>query len=547
MTAGVLRNFPIATRQYLMIGITTILLLIPFMLMLSSYQTDLMEAKKTKTRHLVESASSILAYYHQQQSEGKLSEADAKQQAKSVINQLRYDQGDYFWINDLTPVMVMHPIKPQLEGKELSGVKDPTGKALFMAIVSAAKQSQEGGVVSYMWPKPGSSTDIEKVSYVKLFQPWGWVVGSGVYVDDVDTLIATRTKTIFIGLGVAVLIMLLFALRISSSIVRPCRDTLAALREISQGDGDLSRKLNANGKDGLSEIARAFNLFTDKLRSTIIDIKPMAQEVTTSANELTNLALDASSKANEQKQSVDNVSNAMQELVNSNHDVTQAAENAAESAQNASEKGREGRRLIEDASQDMASLSQSLTQTDGNTQALARETENVGSVLEVIRGVAEQTNLLALNAAIEAARAGEQGRGFAVVADEVRTLATRTQQSTDEIEQIVTGLQQRAKEVSQSMEKTQQQSLSTLKKAEDAQQALIVVDDQIQMILNVNSQIVTAIAHQSDATNHMSGSLDRITQISSRASERAKKVSSASETLLNTGQNLSHSMKSFKV
>ncbi|WP_342607957.1 methyl-accepting chemotaxis protein [Vibrio tritonius] len=547
MTAGVLRNFPIATRQYLMIGITTILLLIPFMLMLSSYQTDLMEAKKTKTRHLVESASSILAYYHQQQSEGKLSEADAKQQAKSVINQLRYDQGDYFWINDLTPVMVMHPIKPQLEGKELSGVKDPTGKALFMAIVSAAKQSQEGGVVSYMWPKPGSSTDIEKVSYVKLFQPWGWIVGSGVYVDDVDTLIATRTKTIFIGLGVAILIMLLFALRISSSIVRPCRDTLAALREISQGDGDLSRKLNANGKDELSEIARAFNLFTDKLRSTIIDIKPMAQEVTTSANELTNLALDASSKANEQKQSVDNVSNAMQELVNSNHDVTQAAENAAESAQNASEKGREGRRLIEDASQDMASLSQSLTQTDGNTQALARETENVGSVLEVIRGVAEQTNLLALNAAIEAARAGEQGRGFAVVADEVRTLATRTQQSTDEIEQIVTGLQQRAKEVSQSMEKTQQQSLSTLKKAEDAQQALIVVDDQIQMILNVNSQIVTAIAHQSDATNHMSGSLDRITQISSRASERAKKVSSASETLLNTGQNLTHSMKSFKV
>ncbi|WP_068711639.1 methyl-accepting chemotaxis protein [Vibrio tritonius] len=547
MTAGVLRNFPIATRQYLMIGITTILLLIPFMLMLSSYQTDLMEAKKTKTRHLVESASSILAYYHQQQSEGKLSEADAKQQAKSVINQIRYDQGDYFWINDLTPVMVMHPIKPQLEGKELSGVKDPTGKALFMAIVSAAKQSQEGGVVSYMWPKPGSSTDIEKVSYVKLFQPWGWVVGSGVYVDDVDTLIATRTKTIFIGLGVAILIMLLFALRISSSIVRPCRDTLAALREISQGDGDLSRKLNANGKDELSEIARAFNLFTDKLRSTIIDIKPMAQEVTTSANELTNLALDASSKANEQKQSVDNVSNAMQELVNSNHDVTQAAENAAESAQNASEKGREGRRLIEDASQDMASLSQSLTQTDGNTQALARETENVGSVLEVIRGVAEQTNLLALNAAIEAARAGEQGRGFAVVADEVRTLATRTQQSTDEIEQIVTGLQQRAKEVSQSMEQTQQQSLATLKKAEDAQQALIVVDNQIQTILNVNSQIVTAIGHQSDATHHMADSLERITQISARASERAKKVSAASETLLNTGQNLTHSMKSFKV
>lgn len=546
MSSGVLRNFPIGIRQYLMIGITTVLLLIPFMLMLSHYQTDLMEAKKTKTRHLVESATSILVHFHKLQSEGKLTEAEAKQQAKSVINQLRYDQNDYFWINDMTPVMVMHPIKPQLEGKDLSAIKDPTGKALFVEMVDVAKRAQEG-VVQYMWPKPGATVDIEKVSYIKLFQPWGWIVGSGVYVDDVDALIASRTRTILIGLGVAVLIMLIFSLRISSSIVRPCRDTLAALREIAQGDGDLSRKLNDDGKDELSEIASAFNLFTNKLRSTIIEIKPMAQEVTTSANELNGLAQDASSKAHEQKQSVDDVSNAMQELVNSNRDVTDAAENAAASAQNASEKGREGRHLIEEASHYMSALSKSLTHTDTNTQALARETENVGSVLEVIRGVAEQTNLLALNAAIEAARAGEQGRGFAVVADEVRTLATRTQQSTDEIEQIVTGLQQRAKEVSQSMEQTQQQSIATLKKAEEAQQALTMVDDQIQTILSVNGQIVTAIGHQSNATHHMADSLNRITQISARASERAKKVSAASETLLNTGHNLTQTINSFKV
>lgn len=546
MNFSSLRQMSIRARLYLLGGTITLLLLIPLTLLVQDYQDDLMLAKQNQTRHLVESTTSLLNYFYQQQTSGALTEQQAQQQAKQAIAAARYGDEDYFWIHDLTPTMVMHPFKPQLDGKALSEVKDPNGKALFVEMAHRARDQGEG-VVYYLWPKPGAQEAVEKVSYVKLFKPWGWIVGSGVYIDDVQALVATRLQTVLLQLAIAIAVMFALAYTIGRSITKPCLATLYAMEDIAKGEGDLTRQLDTSGNDELSRIARAFNQFTGKIRHIVQDIAPITESVTGSAQELTQVAQSASGKAMEQQQSVDTVASAMNQLHASNQEVANAAQEAAVAAHTASTKGQEGSNVIAKASGYMSSLSALLSKTDRDTQALAKETKDVGAVLEVIRGVAEQTNLLALNAAIEAARAGEQGRGFAVVADEVRTLATRTQSSTNEIEQIIASLQQRTRDVSASMEQTQQQSKATQEQADLAQQVLNAIDQQVSTILTLNQHIAEASNQQSLATDEISRNLTQIADHSTQSAAQAQQVAAASELLMENGQQLIHSFSTFKV
>lgn len=541
-----LRRISIRARLYLLSGMITLFLLFPLMVMVQDYQSDLIKAKQTQTRHLVENTHSLLNHFYQLQTQGTLSEQQAQDQARQAVAQLRYGEEDYFWMNDLTPTMIMHPFKPQLDGKNLSAVKDPQGKALFVEMANIAREQGEG-TVYYMWPKPGSDTDVEKVSYVKLFEPWGWIVGSGVYIDDVNALVWQRLQSVFTGLAIVLVAMLTLAYLIGLSITKPCVATLQAMEDIAKGEGDLTKQLDASGKDELSRIAHAFNQFTHKLRHIVLDIVPVTDGVTGSALELTHVAQNAAGKAMEQQQSVDTVASAMNQLHSSNQEVANAAQNAAIAAQTANEKSQQGRDVINQVSVYMDSLSERLTATDSNTQALAKEIQQVSAVLEVIYGVAEQTNLLALNAAIEAARAGEQGRGFAVVADEVRSLATRTQSSTQQIEQIIAGLQERAHQVSASMDETQLQSKGTQEQAEKAQQALDDIDQQIRQILQLNEHIAEASAQQSLATDEISRNLTLIADHSAQAAIQAEQVTAASEQLQENGQRLTHSFSVFKV
>ncbi len=547
MTGFGLRNVSIKSRLYIMTLMIALLMVAPLVFIKYAYYDDLLTAKQVKTRHLVETAHSVINNFYQQEINGTLSKEEAQNQAKSTLNGLRYEKNNYFFVNDTRPYMINHPIKPQLNGKDLSGVKDPTGKLLFVEFVNEVKRNNGGGFVNYMWPKPGSEVDIKKISYVKLHEPWGWIVGSGVYVDDIEALFWERAQSIILIIAVCLIAMAFISTWFGFSITKPCVDTEHALNEIAQGDGDLTKDLPAQGKDELSHIASAFNLFTQKIRSIITDMIPVSASMTSAATQLNKVAAEASLKAGEQHQSVDTVASAVNELHASNQDVANSASSAADAAQQAAQLGEQGVGVIDSATNHMGSLSELLTETEKSTLQLAQDSETVSTVLDVIRGIAEQTNLLALNAAIEAARAGEQGRGFAVVADEVRTLATRTQASTDEIEQIVGNLQARAKNVTSAMEKTQSQSSATHEQAKEARETLANIGEKISHILELNQQIANSSAQQTLATEEISKNLIIISENSDESAAQAKQVTQESEALLSNGQNLQRIIQHFKV
>lgn len=546
MTLLQLRALSISKRLYLLTFVVTLLTLIPLFLVMSDFKIGLMEEKRLKTKNLVETAHSLITHYHALETSNTLTQKEAQQQAKSAIKALRYQGQDYFWINNSKPDMIMHPIKPQLDGKYLGDIKDKAGNFLFNDMAKIVQQ-QGRGFVNYFWAKPGHEDPVAKISYVIGFQPWGWIVGSGIYVDDVAALYQQKIKQVALILSICLVVMMIIAWALGRTIIKPSEEALLAMEDIAQGNGDLTHRLSQEGNDELSKISTAFNIFASKLADMIREMAPVSAHISAAATQLNGVASETAESANQQHHGVDSVAAAMNELLASNQEVASSAQQAATAAEEANQKSQQGMNAVKQASDEMASLSNLLEDTAKGADALAADSQTIGSVLDVIRGIAEQTNLLALNAAIEAARAGEQGRGFAVVADEVRTLATRTQASTDEIEQIIRSLQSKAKEVTGAIVQTRDQSANTAKHAQHAGIVLDEIGEQVNIITSLNHQIAEACSQQADATGEINQNLNQLTEHSQSSILQGDQIAAASEQLLTSGQRLQQLISQFKV
>ena len=308
-----LRKVSIGKRLYLLSFIVTILTLLPLALFIANYQTNIMEQKRLKTRHLVESAHSLLGHYHALEQQGSLTQVQAQQQAISALSALRYEQKDYFWVNDMTPTMVMHPFKPSLNGQRLDNFKDPNGTALFVEMADIVRQ-QGQGFVDYYWEKPGFSTPVDKISYVKGFAPWGWVVGSGIYVDDVSALNYSEIKQFSVFLLSALALSALLAWIISRSITVPCHETAQAMHDIAEGEGDLTQRLPSQGDDELSHLARSFNTFSNHLCEMLRDIAPVSDQISAASSQLNSVASQTANSASQAYRGIDSVAAAMNQL-----------------------------------------------------------------------------------------------------------------------------------------------------------------------------------------------------------------------------------------
>ena len=600
-------------------------LLVVFFYILPSVEGRLFEDRKANVKQTVQVAFSVLQKLNDKVDSGILTEAEAKEEAKTIISALRYNESDYFWINDTHPTMIMHPMKPQLDGKDLSENKDPNGKHLFVEMVNVTK-TNDAGFVDYMWPKPGHDKPVPKMSYVKIFRDWGWIIGSGIYINDVEEEISSLTSSILLFLSIAVVLILGFGYYWAIKISNPVKKLQHAADKVSHGETDIQVDIKSN--DELGSLAVSFNQMVNNINANIEEIKAIgakaetaaaeaetakekamnqqeylerstrfiltemekfsqgdltvsvkpendndeigrlfngfnkavanihtlmqqvteAVEATASAsNQISSSAEEMASGAQEQSAQTTEIATSVEEMTST---ILESAKNvgfAEESAKKAGDTAKAGVEKVDETKKGMDRIVLSSKQTGSIIASLANKTDQIGQIAQVIDDIADQTNLLALNAAIEAARAGEQGRGFAVVADEVRKLAERTTKATKEIAQTIRDIQSEATEADNSMREAGTSVEDGIRLTSEVAEVLARILEESGKVVDVVGQVAAASEQQSTVSEEISRNIEVINNVTSESAQGIQQVATTAEDLNRLTENLYGIVGKFKL
>ncbi len=517
---------------------------------IATFRGKLVNERKNQLKEVTQVAENIVKRINPGNSQARLAEV------KTALSDVQFGDSGYFFMYDKKGVNVFHPMKPSLEGKNLIDLTDPKGNKVIQGLLETAQRGD--GYFNFMFEKPGTNELIDKIGYAVMVNNNQWMLGTGAYIDDIErevaiyrleankALDAQILRLTLLGLGTVIVTGLIvgwFAQRMG----QPVNNMLEKLNDIANGEGDLTQRLSIHGHDEIAQLGHAFNRFVEKLQHTIQRVAQVTTQVTSTASDMAQQTSEVAEKLKVHDNETEQVVTAVTEMSSAAQEVAQNTTQVADAATSATQDAKDAQSQVHDSIAVVERLVERMDQSSNEVDQLKEQSDKITSVLSVIGGIAEQTNLLALNAAIEAARAGEQGRGFAVVADEVRTLASRTQTSTHEIRDMLDGLHVHVDSAVKTIAESDQECQTMAKTSADIGERITSVSAAFSQVNDMTSQIASAASEQTTVTEDIHRNLISIRDIVASLLTSSEASSQVATELSALGGDLDDLVGQFKV
>mgnify|MGYP003865382617 CR=1 FL=1 len=580
----ILKNIRFGIKGKLIIVVISLIFITA--IILGAYATNnlsdtLYSEKEFQTKEMVEVGMGVIRHFYEKAESGELTTEAAQQQALNVIENMTFgpDNQDYYWINDYEPVMLMHPYSAGLIGEYIGDIQDTEGSNLFLDMVDIV-ETEGAGFVEYHWQYYDDTTRVEpKLSYVEGFEPWGWILGTGVYIDDVETAYAgMRNNFVIIGLiilGIGFVLTLLIARYIAGPIVKLDNiiNSLANFDLRKSNDSDVDKY--SSRSDEIGSITNSIIKMKDNLRGVITEqheiegvlasssqeLSAGSQEMSASADEVNTAIEQVASGAEEQTAQISETERNIRDLSTKIDSINQMAAEMKEESTLTTDHIEEGNSYLNDSLDKLKIAEESKDNAVKAVVDLEKLSAEIDDIIEIINNIARQTNLLALNASIEAARAGQAGQGFSVVAEEIRELSENTSNSTENISDLIKQIQDKVNEMATDMEKTDKAMANTFEsvnktvdKFDDIENISDSLADQVDKITGYinemttnSSEVTAAIQEIAEVSEQASATAEEVAASSSDQARTTEEIVRSAEKLAEMAQNLAEISSRFKL